>query len=189
MEAETVDPVCGKPVLPTEETPTTECQGETLYFCSRACRDKFACDPDKKLADYAYDLIIVGGGPAGISAGIYAALTDIDTLLVTKSLGGQAWDSTRIVNYPGFESIEGPQLVGRFQKQLFDEPRLSHQICEVTRIEKSGGTFRVHTEDEQVFQSRAVLLSSQQLSLRRLRLENRVNLHLALGGDYKPSTK
>ncbi len=168
MEPESVDPVCGKPVLPTAETPTTECRGEILYFCSRACRDKFACAPDKKLADYAYDLIIVGGGPAGISAGIYAALTDIDTLLVTKSLGGQAWDSTRIVNYPGFESIEGPQLVGRFHKQLFDEPRLAHQICAVTRVEKSGDTFRVHTEDDQVFRSRAVLLT---MGMRRRRLD------------------
>ena len=168
METEAVDPVCGKPVLPTKETPTAECDGETHFFCSSACREKFVCDPGKKLADYVYDLIIVGGGPAGISAGIYAALTDIDSLFLTKSIGGQAWDSTRIVNYPGFDAIEGPQLVDRFQKQLFDDPRLAHQICEVTRVEKNGDTFQVETDEPQVFRSRTVLLT---MGMRRRRLD------------------
>ncbi len=168
MENEAVDPVCGKPVIPRADTPTADCKGEAVYFCSRACLEKFVCDPEKKLSDYTYDLAIIGGGPAGMSAGIYAALSNLETLFLTRSVGGQAWDSTRIVNYPGFEEIGGPQLVDRFQKQLFDEPRLVHHICEVTKIEKNGNLFAIHTEEAQTFRSRTVLLT---MGMRRRRLE------------------
>ncbi|RMG95066.1 MAG: YHS domain-containing protein [Candidatus Dadabacteria bacterium] len=160
MNDRIVDPVCGKPVEDPTRAPHTECAGETVYFCSAACREKFVCDPGKKLSDYLFDLIIVGGGPAGISAGIYAALTGLDTLFLTKSLGGQAWDSTAIVNYPGFDLITGPELVDRFQKQLFESLKLSHQITAVTAIEKRGGVFEVATEDGPTYRGRTVLLAT-----------------------------
>ena len=58
-----------------------------------------------------YDLIIVGGGPAGITAGIYAARQKLNTLLITKSFGGQvARKAVAIENYPGFEEISGMEL-------------------------------------------------------------------------------
>lgn len=87
MDNEIIDPVCGKHIQLEANTPSSDCGGRTVYFCSRACQEKFACHPQKRLTDYTYALIIVGGGPAGMSAGIYAALTDIDTLLLTKSIG------------------------------------------------------------------------------------------------------
>ena len=161
------DPVCGKPVDVKETTPSAECGTETFYFCSRACQEKFTCHPDRKLTDYLYDTIIVGGGPAGISGGIYAALAGMDTLFLTKSLGGQAWDSTQVVNYPGFEAISGPDLVDRFQKQLFENLHLAHHICEVTSIEKTRDTFVVATETGDVFRSRALLFTT---GMRRRRL-------------------
>jgi len=160
MDNRAADPVCGKPVDVDETTPTADCKDETYYFCSQACREKFVCYPDRKLADYIYDAIIVGGGPAGISAGIYAALAGLETLFLTKSLGGQAWDSTRVVNYPGFDAISGPDLVDRFQKQLFENLHLAHQICAVSSVEKSRDTFVVTTDTGEVFRSRALLLTT-----------------------------
>src|SRR6202007_1568847 len=64
----------------------------------------------------AYDLIIVGGGPAGLAAGIYAAREGIDAIVVDASaLGGQAGISDRIDNYPGFpDGISGSELADRF---------------------------------------------------------------------------
>jgi alkyl hydroperoxide reductase subunit F len=164
---EQVDPVCGKPVVVSDRTPSAECDGETEYFCSQACREKFVCDPRKKLSDYLYDLVILGGGPAGIAAGIYAALADLDTLLVTKSLGGQAWDSTKVVNYPGFEEIEGPDLVDRFQRHLFENLKLAHHIGEAVEVDKTKNTFVVDTEGGETFRARALIIAT---GMRRRRL-------------------
>jgi thioredoxin reductase (NADPH) len=66
-----------------------------------------------------YDLIIVGGGPAGLTAAIYGAREGIDTLIIEKSsLGGQAGATERIDNYPGFpEGVGGAELAERMIKQ------------------------------------------------------------------------
>src|SRR6185437_9715813 len=67
----------------------------------------------------AYNLVIVGGGPAGLAAAIYAAREGIDAIVVDASaLGGQAGISDRIDNYPGFpEGISGSELADRFVAQ------------------------------------------------------------------------
>ena len=67
----------------------------------------------------AYDLVIAGGGPAGLAAAIYAAREGIDSIVVDASaLGGQAGISDRIDNYPGFpEGISGGELADRFVAQ------------------------------------------------------------------------
>lgn len=70
------------------------------------------------LKHMAYDLIIIGGGPAGITAGIYAARKKIKTLLLAKQLGGQPTEAWQIENYPGFESILGVDLAKKFVDHL-----------------------------------------------------------------------
>ena len=66
-----------------------------------------------------YDIIIIGGGPAGLTAGLYASRARLNTLLLEKiALGGQVNKSERIENYPGFEnSISGYQLIQNLEKQ------------------------------------------------------------------------
>ena len=67
----------------------------------------------------AYDLVIIGGGPAGLASAIYAAREGIDAIVVDASaLGGQAGISERIDNYPGFpDGISGAELAERFVAQ------------------------------------------------------------------------
>ncbi len=67
----------------------------------------------------AYEVIIVGGGPAGLTAGIYTARANLKTLLMDKKIpGGQLNDTTDVENYPGFEvAISGPELMERTRKQ------------------------------------------------------------------------
>ena len=89
----------------------------------------------------AYDLTIVGGGPAGLAAAIYAAREGIDAIVVDASaLGGQAGISDRIDNYPGFpEGISGAELAQRFvaQARRYGVELLS--AVSVMTIESDGG--------------------------------------------------
>ena len=71
------------------------------------------------MSEEVYDVIILGGGPAGLTAGIYAARHGLRTLLLEgKQLGGRSWGPHRIENYPGFpEGITGSELMERFVAQ------------------------------------------------------------------------
>ena len=65
-----------------------------------------------------YDLIIIGGGPAGAAAGVYAARKKIKTLLITESWGGQSITSADVRNWIGTESVSGYDLAKMFEHQL-----------------------------------------------------------------------
>jgi len=66
-----------------------------------------------------HDIIILGGGPAGLTAGIYAARANLDVLMIDKELpGGQLNDTTEVENFPGFaDAIQGPELMDRMRQQ------------------------------------------------------------------------
>lgn len=104
-----------------------------------------------------YDLIIIGGGPAGITAGIYAARKKLKTLFLTKNFVGQTGEAGLIENWPGDIRVSGPELMDRFERHL-----RAHEIAieedEVVSITKKK-TFVVETEDGK-FESRAVIVAS-----------------------------
>ena len=65
-----------------------------------------------------YDLIIVGGGPCGLSAGVYAGRSGMKTLMLEEyACGGQILNTYEIKNYPGFENVSGPDLAQKMQAQ------------------------------------------------------------------------
>jgi len=107
-----------------------------------------------------YDLIIVGGGPAGIAAGIYAARQKLNTLLITKAFGGQiARKAVAIENYPGFEEISGLELIQRFEKHLRKQ-KIDIERDSVTRIKKMDKKFVVFTGSKHRFEAKVVILAS-----------------------------
>ncbi|GAH39338.1 unnamed protein product, partial [marine sediment metagenome] len=104
--------------------------------------------------------IIVGGGPAGITAGIYAARQKLNTLLITKSFGGQvARKAVAIENYPGFEEISGMELIQKFEKHL-RKYKIEIERDSITKIKKIGKNFFVWTKSKNQFQARAVIIAS-----------------------------
>lgn len=148
-----------------EEAVTAECDGVYYYFCSEGCRDKFL--KERTCARTAFDLIIIGGGPAGLTAAVYAATLKMEALLVAKDLGGQAVDSTKIENFMGFDFITGPELIDKFKHQIFHSHYIDHLMSEVEKIEPQEGGFRVTTSELTTYTAKALIIATG-MSRRRL---------------------
>ena len=107
-----------------------------------------------------YDLIIIGGGPAGVTAGIYASRKKLKTLLIAKNFGGlMSGKAVTIENYPGFEEISGSELIERFEKHLRKQ-NVDVEKDSIAQMERSGQGFSVLTEKKKEFQSQAVIVAS-----------------------------
>lgn len=108
-----------------------------------------------------YDLVIIGAGPAGLTAAIYVARKKINTLVISKDIGGQAAISGDIENYLGYTMITGPELAQRFREHVseFEELELLEGY-EVSNLEKVDSIFKVTTSDGKTFEARAVLIAS-----------------------------
>src|ERR1041384_2662055 len=118
-----------------------------------------------------YDLIIIGGGPAGLTAAIYASREGADTLLIERSgLGGQAGITVGLDNFPGFpEGIGGQEFAERVTQQARRFGVEILQAVDVERLEMEEGYHEVYTSDGKHYHSRAVLLATG-ASYRRLEI-------------------
>jgi len=105
-----------------------------------------------------YDTIIIGGGPAGITAGIYAARKKLKTLLLSPDLGGQVLETWEVENYPALSSETGIGLAQRLTKHLekFAIEIKKDQASKITKVEPSG--FQVKTEKE-TFKGSLIILA------------------------------
>ncbi len=116
-----------------------------------------------------YDLIIIGGGPAGLTSSIYAAREGAETLLIERSgLGGQAGITVGLDNFPGFpEGISGQEFAERVTQQAKRFGVEILQAQDVEKLESEDGYNEVHTSDGKHYHARAVLIASG-ASYRRL---------------------
>ncbi|MFH0892185.1 MAG: FAD-dependent oxidoreductase [Candidatus Falkowbacteria bacterium] len=93
-----------------------------------------------------YDLIIIGAGPAGITAGIYAVRREMKVLIIGTQTGGQVVWASEIENYPGFKNIQSYDFIEKLREQITG---LGVEIknYEIKRIEKTtDGVFKLFTE-------------------------------------------
>ncbi len=113
-----------------------------------------------------YDLIIIGSGPAGMTAGIYAVRREMKTLIIGKEVGGQLIWASDIENYPGFENIQSFELIEKMRQQTVNFG-VEMKNDEVKKIEKNPDkTFSIFTNRE-TFQAKTVIIAMG-LSPRRL---------------------
>jgi thioredoxin reductase (NADPH) len=127
---------------------------------------------------HVYDLVIVGGGPAGLTTAIYAARENLETLIVdSKGLGGQAGITERLDNYPGFpDGIGGADLADRFVKQAERYGVETLQAVSVTSVTDDGHReLDVETATGDHYHARAVLLTTGS-SYRRTEAEGEEDL-------------
>ena len=110
----------------------------------------------------AYDLVIIGGGPAGLAAAIYATREGIDAIVVDASaMGGQAGVSDRIDNYPGFpEGISGAELADRFVAQALRYGVELLSAVSVTGVRQDGDDLLTSLSSGQELTSHAVIVAT-----------------------------
>lgn len=110
------------------------------------------------MSENIYEVIIVGAGPAGLTAAIYTTRRALKTLVISKDLGGQAALTNNIENYPGFNKVTGQDLMQKFYEQA-TLTGAEFDFTEVESLEKEGDLFILKTAKNQSFQSKAVILA------------------------------
>lgn len=106
-----------------------------------------------------YDLIIVGGGPAGLTAGIYAVRSGLDTLVLDRSeISGQIALADIVENYPGFPSISGLELMEKYKSHA-QEAGVKTKITDVLSV-RSEGAKKIVSTDSGDLESRAVIIAT-----------------------------
>lgn len=108
-----------------------------------------------------YDLIIIGGGPAGMSSAVYAGRSTLKTLIIEKSsYGGRIKDTLEIVNYPAIKKTSGEELSNLLREHVKSYDTVSFLKSTVNSIEKNGDIFKIATQRKGDFYSKAVILAT-----------------------------
>ncbi|MFH0854886.1 MAG: FAD-dependent oxidoreductase [bacterium] len=114
-----------------------------------------------------FDLIIIGGGPAGITAAIYAARYKLNFVLITETLGGWLNEIHKIENYPGFQSISGYELIEKYKEQLeyLDAPIIYENVVHIAKnnissIPVSSENFKIITTNNKTYKAKTIIIAS-----------------------------
>ncbi|MBR3213576.1 MAG: FAD-dependent oxidoreductase [Methanosphaera sp.] len=97
-----------------------------------------------------YDVVIIGAGPAGLTAGIYAGRAGLDALIIdSKQVGGTVNNAPLIENYPAFEAIEGMKLIEMMASQTKKYAEIK-EFTPVTEVSKTKDNFIIKTSDDDI---------------------------------------
>jgi alkyl hydroperoxide reductase subunit F len=107
-----------------------------------------------------YELIIIGGGPAGMTAAVYAARKKLNTLLISYDVGGQVLWTTGIENYMGYQFIEGLELIQKFEKQVKQFPIDTKTGERVSTLSRTDGGFEARTDKGGIYQAKAAIIAT-----------------------------
>lgn len=107
-----------------------------------------------------YDLIILGAGPAGLSAGLYAGRAKLNCLIIEKAVpGGQISSTSYVENYPGsMEDPTGMALAERMREQASEYCKILS--ANVTKVELEGKVKKIHTKDGSIYEAKAVIIAT-----------------------------
>ncbi len=106
-----------------------------------------------------YDLIIIGAGPAGITAAVYASRKRMDILVLTGDIGGQAAWSGDVENYTGYQFISGPELAAKFEEHMRRYDIDVREAEPVLEVNKAGDSISVRTA-KSTYESRSLIVAS-----------------------------
>ena len=106
-----------------------------------------------------YDLIIIGGGPAGLTASKYAIRKRLNALTITRDLGGKTNFHLKLPWVQDYQVISGTELVSKFKQEL-EYLDFAHKMDMVTSVEKIEGGFSIETNSGESYQAKAVILAN-----------------------------
>jgi alkyl hydroperoxide reductase subunit F len=104
------------------------------------------------------DVVIVGAGPAGLTAGVYCARKMLKTVIISENIGGQALESWAIENYMGYRMVTGEELMKKFEEQV-RTLNIRLELDRVTGIKKEGSLFIVKTVSDVDVRAKALILT------------------------------
>ena len=109
-----------------------------------------------------HELIIIGGGPAGMTAAVYAARKKLNTLLISYNIGGQGLNTWLIENYMGYQFIEGHELMQKFEEQVKQFPSsVKVEVGKtVEKLSRVDGGFELRADNGETYQAKAVILAT-----------------------------
>lgn len=107
-----------------------------------------------------YDLIIIGGDSAGLTAGIYACRKKLKTIIITKQIGGQSVLTNNIENFPGFKLISGRELIAKERAQAEKYGAEIKEGIIVSGIKKENKNFIVESEKGEKFETKSIIVAT-----------------------------
>ena len=107
-----------------------------------------------------YDLAILGGGPAGMTAAVYAARKGINTILLSKDVGGQVLWTMGVENYMGYQFVEGAELMAKFEEQVKQFPIDLRASEGVNNVLAKDDAFEVQSETGGTYETRCVIVAT-----------------------------
>jgi len=105
------------------------------------------------------DLTIIGGGPAGLTAAVYALNKRLNVLLISEDLGGKTGYGLEVKGYEGHEVIRGGEVIEKFKRQL-EYLNFAREIDRVTKVSPAGKGYTVQTQNNKKFEARAVIVAT-----------------------------
>ncbi|WP_298665130.1 FAD-dependent oxidoreductase [uncultured Methanofollis sp.] len=109
--------------------------------------------------DELYDVVILGAGPAGLTAGVYTTRKLLSTLIISENIGGQAMESWAVENYMGYRMVSGEDLMAKFEEQARNL-NINLELDRATGVRREDDTFVVTTYGDRTVRARSVIVAT-----------------------------